>query len=74
MPEKLQWTPAAELTFQQLNEALTSAPILRIPDFDWSFQVQTDASETGLGADLWRGRASCTLHQRKLNPAGLGVV
>ncbi|KAI2644624.1 Retrovirus-related Pol polyprotein [Labeo rohita] len=51
-PEKIQWTPAAEETFQRIKMALTSEPVLRAPDFSCPFLLQTDASDTGLGAVL----------------------
>lgn len=36
-------------------EVLTSEPVLRNPDFNLPFIVQTDASETRLGAVLSQG-------------------
>ncbi|KAL0192714.1 hypothetical protein M9458_011010, partial [Cirrhinus mrigala] len=51
-PEKIQWTPAAEETFQRIKTALTSEPVLRAPDFSCPFLLLTDASDTGLGAVL----------------------
>ncbi len=38
--------------FQQVKAALTSEPLLRAPDFGCPFLLQTDASDTGLGAVL----------------------
>ncbi len=35
-----------------MKAALTSEPVLRAPDFNSSFLVQTDASDTGVGAVL----------------------
>ncbi|KAI2645131.1 Retrovirus-related Pol polyprotein from transposon 17.6 [Labeo rohita] len=51
-PEKIHWTSAAEEAFVQLKVALTSSPVLRAPDFSCPFLLQTDASDTGLGAVL----------------------
>lgn len=43
----------AELkAFHALKEALCRYPVLRLPDFDQPFIVQTDASDTGIGAIL----------------------
>ena len=41
-----------EKAFLQLKVALTTAPILRLPDFDLQFVITTDASDTALGAIL----------------------
>jgi len=41
-----------ERAFQELKDALCSGPGLVIPDFSKPLVVQTDASETGVGAVL----------------------
>ncbi|KAI2643107.1 Retrovirus-related Pol polyprotein from transposon 17.6 [Labeo rohita] len=51
-PEKVVWSAEAEEAFQRVKKALTSEPVLRAPDFNRPFLVQTDASDTGLGAVL----------------------
>uniref|UniRef100_A0A8C1MIS2 Gypsy retrotransposon integrase-like protein 1 n=1 Tax=Cyprinus carpio TaxID=7962 RepID=A0A8C1MIS2_CYPCA len=51
-PEKVPWNPETESAFQRVKAALTSEPVLRAPDFNRPFLVQTDASDTGLGAVL----------------------
>ncbi|KAL0199496.1 hypothetical protein M9458_008036, partial [Cirrhinus mrigala] len=38
--------------FIRIKTALTSSPVLRAPDFSCPFLLQTDASDTGLGAVL----------------------
>uniref|UniRef100_A0A9J8B9T8 ribonuclease H n=1 Tax=Cyprinus carpio carpio TaxID=630221 RepID=A0A9J8B9T8_CYPCA len=50
--KKVAWSPEAEEAFQQVKSALTTEPVLRAPDFTCPFLVQTDASDTGLGAVL----------------------
>jgi hypothetical protein len=47
-----QWNEAAKMAFQQLKEALTSPPILRLPDFTQRFVIECDASGIRLGAIL----------------------
>ncbi|KAL1249188.1 hypothetical protein QQF64_020193 [Cirrhinus molitorella] len=51
-PEKTPWGPTEEEAFQRIKTALTSEPVLRAPDFNCPFLLQTDASDTGLGAVL----------------------
>ncbi len=51
-PERVVWSPDAEEAFRRVKHALTEEPVLRAPDFGCPFLLQTDASETGLGAVL----------------------
>ncbi len=51
-PECVIWGPEAEKAFQRIKSALTEEPVLCAPDFGCPFLLQTDASETGLGAVL----------------------
>jgi len=46
------WTPECEHAFQQLKQALTSAPILVAPCDEGQYILDTDASDTALGAVL----------------------
>jgi hypothetical protein len=50
--KKFQWTEECEISFQQLKQLLTSAPILRIVDQNEDFVVCTDACKEGLGGFL----------------------
>ncbi|KAL0188186.1 hypothetical protein M9458_015285, partial [Cirrhinus mrigala] len=49
---KVCWTATTEEAFIRIKTALTSSPVLRAPDFSCPFLLQTDASDTGLGAVL----------------------
>ncbi len=51
-PECVVWNPEMEKAFQRIKSALTEEPVLHAPDFGCPFLLQTDASETGLGAVL----------------------
>lgn len=45
----LVWTDIQEQAFQTLKQALTSAPVLVLPDFNKPFQVEIDAPVMALG-------------------------
>ena len=46
------WTIHCQQAFDTLRDCLTSVPVLAYPDFDQLFILDTDASNTGLGAVL----------------------
>ena len=52
LPNKVKWTPDCEKAFIMLKKALMDKPVLRNPDFQRPFTLQTDASDVGLGAVL----------------------
>ncbi|PNX97560.1 retrotransposon-related protein, partial [Trifolium pratense] len=47
-----QWNTAAEEAFQRLKLAVTSAPVLALPNFNLPFEIECDASGKGVGAVL----------------------
>lgn len=49
---KFLWTPIHQTAFDKLKELLISAPILAYPDNQSEFILDTDASNTGIGAVL----------------------
>ncbi len=46
------WTEECEIAFNDIREAMTHAPVLRMPDLSQPFVLQTDASDIGLGGVL----------------------
>ena len=51
-PNLVQWNEIHEKAFQNLKGMLTHDPVLKIADFTKPFWIQTDASDTGIGAVL----------------------
>ena len=66
--EAFSWTSAAEEAFLALKRALTSAPLLQLPDFDKLFIVDCDASGAGFGAVLHQGDGAVALFSRVVAP------
>lgn len=50
------WNESCEAAFTQLHEALTTAPILALPEPECRFIVDTDTSDMGLGVVLSQER------------------
>ena len=55
LPEKVKWNSRAEPAFQRLKEMLISTPLMKNPDFNRTFILQTDASRVGVGTVLSQG-------------------
>ena len=51
-PENVQWDEENQRAFEKLKNALTSGPVLKAPEVDKPFIVQTDACDLGIGAVL----------------------
>ena len=46
------WTPAVMVAFHELKRCITSAPVLALPNFQKTFQIEFDASDFGIGGVL----------------------
>jgi hypothetical protein len=46
------WTAIHQAAFEALQQALMTAPVLKLPDFCQKFSIETDACDTGVGAVL----------------------
>ena len=51
-PNTLVWTDIQDQAFHTLKEAVSNPPVLRLPDVQKPFILQTDASSEGIGAIL----------------------
>ena len=59
------WTSKIEASFQALKNSLMNAPVLALPDFSKTFELETDASDKDIGAVFffWNTQESCvSLH------------
>ena len=51
-PNRVIWTPECASSFEKLKTALCSSAVLKSPEWDKTFLLQTDASGRGVGAVL----------------------
>ncbi|KAG7572513.1 Reverse transcriptase domain [Arabidopsis suecica] len=65
------WGPAQEDAFTKLKDSLTHAPVLVLPNFEKTFEIECDASGTGIGSVLTQGGKPVAYFSEKLNGATL---
>ena len=73
--ENFKWDTNCQSTFQTLKENLSTAPILRGPNWTFPFHISTDASDTAIGASLGQKEHTMTYAiyfiSKNLTPAEL---
>ncbi|XP_071923237.1 uncharacterized protein [Coffea arabica] len=62
------WHDGATVAFDQLKAAMTSSPVLILPDFSQEFVVETDASNSGIGAVLLQRGKPLAFFSKALAP------
>ena len=61
------WGEAQDKFFQALKDRLTSAPLLSLPDFGKTFEIECDASGVGIGGVLMQEGKPIAYFSEKLN-------
>lgn len=67
------WTAKHQLALDTLKKALTSAPVLALPDFSKTFEIETDASDRGVGAVLMQAGYPLAYLSKALGPKNRGL-
>lgn len=68
------WTECHQFAFLALKSALMSAPVLVLLDFTQPFQVQTDASDHGVGVVLLQQGHPLAFVSKALGPHRRGLL
>jgi hypothetical protein len=67
------WSSATQQAFEVLKQALVTAPVLALPNFTKRFEIETDASDTGVGAVLLQEGHPLAYVSRGLGPKSRGL-
>jgi hypothetical protein len=66
--EAFHWGPDQHKAFNLLKQAMTTPPVLALPNFNMPFTLETDACSTGLGAVLMQEGKPLAFFSKGLGP------
>ena len=61
------WEDEQDQAFEELKRKLCEAPLLQLPDFGKTFEIECDASGIGIGGVLLQERKPVSYFSKKLN-------
>jgi hypothetical protein len=61
------WGPAQQQAFDALKSKLTQAPLLQLPNFEKTFELECDASGISIGGVLIQGGKHVAFFSKKLH-------
>ncbi|PKU85169.1 RNA-directed DNA polymerase [Dendrobium catenatum] len=66
--KQFSWDDEKQRSWESIKQALSSAPVLALPNFELPFQVDSDASMIGIGAVLSQADKPIEFFSEKLTP------